>query len=381
MFNKSFYLTLIGLLLILSVRMLAQQSEMPFDLPATIAGGWQSNGRAENKDKKTWVLTADRVQGEIISEYGLQRVTSREYRSASNRVKVRLFIFNKTAGAYGWWSFSHRTKDSEKILRPHGQFVIEAESVNGSGSHTAKSDSAILGSLLDKLKAVLPPDDQQLPVLPAHLPGPAEGLVAGSERIMAGPKSLAQDPLFAERVAVIDFSGSPDLVTADYQRGSSTWRLLLVEFYTPQSATESFRLWEAEISREKSNSGTVRTVRRIGNYIAELAGSSDQSGADEVLGKIRYEQKIYWAGKKVSDIPLEFRPVDPAALREATKTGTIIVQSLIWIGMMMAIVFGVGLMVGGSFFYLRRFRERRKGADRSFTDGGGSIMLNLQDKE
>jgi len=83
----------------------------------------------------------------------------------------------------------------------------------------------------------------------------------------------------------------------------------------------------------------------------------------------------------VSDIPLEFRPLDPAVLREATKTGSIIVRSLVWVGVMMLVVFGVGLVVGGGFFYWRRFRQHRKGTDNTFSDGGDSIVLNLNEKE
>jgi hypothetical protein len=156
-------------------------------------------------------------------------------------------------------------------------------------------------------------------------------------------------------------------------------RLLIVEFYTPQSATDNFTRWTQAIEQIPPSSDPPRHLKRIGNYIVEIAGASDQKIADELFGQIRYEQKVFWSGRKLSDIPLEFRPLDPAALREATRTGSIIVRSLVWVGVMLALMVGVGLLFGGAFFYWRIFNDRRHGFNKIFSDGGGSILLNLDD--
>lgn len=357
------------------------------ELPVQPDPEWRALGRSERKEREEWRLTTDKTRGEILAEYGLVRVVARRYRNRNALIRVRLFVFRQTAGAYGWWTFARRDGNTQKRYLHHGKAVIESESEGGSVPGAAVADEVAVSGLIEGLRRNLPPSDGQTPVLPAHLPGPDAGLVAGTEVYLTGPKALALDPQFGGRVSVIDFSGLPDIVTADYRQGSSVMRLLLVEYHTPQAATESLRLWEEYLRGAAVPTGEPpRTIKRIGNYIAELAGNSDQQSSQALPGlalleKIRYEQRVYWAGRKVSDIPLEFRPLDSSVLREATRTGTIIVQSLIWIGMMMAIVFGSGLVIGGVFFYWRRFRQKRQGTDKLFSDGGGSIVLNLQDKE
>ncbi|MFZ4983840.1 MAG: DUF6599 family protein [Blastocatellia bacterium] len=383
--EKVHLLALLALLILFTWRTVAQstagESEISLNLPAETAGEWRASSQSEVKNRDQWIIATESAQGDILAEYGLKRVITRRYRHRNWNSIVRVFIFRQTAGAYGWWTFVRREGGAGKSSRQQGPVMIEAV-VEGNGESAGEGlGEAPLSSLLDDLTKLLPPNNGQTPVLLAHLPGVEAGLVAGSETYLVGPKALARDALLAGRTSLIEFSGLPDIVTADYRRGATSARLLLVEYHTPQAATESLRRWEEDLGRQPALPEMTRTVKRIGNYIAELTGNSDQSFTADILGKIRYEQRIYWAGKKVSDIPLQFRPLDSSVLREATRTGTIIVQSLIWIGMMMIIIFGAGLLVGGIFFYWRRFSQQRKGTDNHFSDGGGSIVLNLHDKE
>lgn len=353
--------------------------------------GWLAAGSLQRFTAKEW---KSEPGAEVLAEYGLTERHRRVYRKGAQQLMADLFIFRQTAGAYGWSTFVRRNVGRETSIDHFGKYVIRLQPVES-------IDQPLRESLIKSITAQLEPDDRQLPVLPAHLPGADSGLVAGSETYLVGPQALGQDPQFGQRVRLIDFSGLPDMVTADYRLGDTARRVLIVEFHTPQAATEALRLWEEELRGEQNQASTSsssgpsspsgtsgptgpdrpRLVRRIGNYIVELTGAADQQAAEAILGKIRYEQKVFWSGRKVSDIPLEFRPLDPAVLREATKTGSIIVRSLVWVGVMMLVVFGVGLVVGGGFFYWRRFRQHRKGTDNIFSDGGDSIVLNLNEKE
>ena len=338
--------------------------------------GWLATGSRQRFTEKEW---KSEPGAEVLAEYGLTDRQRRSYRKGTQQLTADLFIFRQTAGAYGWSTFIRRNVGREKSIDHFGKYVIQLQAVE-------PLDQPSRESLIKSITAQLEPDDRQMPVLPAHLPGADAGLVAGSETYLVGPQGLGQDPQFSPRVRLIDFSGLPDMVTADYRLGETTRRLLIVEFHTPQAATEALRLWEEELRGQQNQSPQTvpdgpRIVRRIGNYIVELTGAADQQAVEAILSKIRYEQKVFWSGRKVSDIPLEFRPLDPAVLREATKTGSIIVRSLVWVGVMMLVVFGVGLVVGGGFFYWRRFRQHRKGTDNTFSDGGDSIVLNLNEKE
>ncbi len=375
--TRLFFLSLVILGTLTAARAAEAEKAPRPGLPERAGTEWIATGAAVRTERRQWPETADSA---IMAEYGLEELVRRTYRQSGKTVSVELFTARKTAGAYGWWSFLRRQSGQTSTVHHHGRFVIRLEPANGEASLPAATPS-----LVDSLRQSLGESDREVPVLPAHLPNsPTSGLISGSEVYLVGPQGLARDPLFGERTPLIDFSGLPEMATADYQSGNSTLRLLLVEFHTPQSASEAHLRWlEATGLKDGSTPGgdPPRFVRRIGNYLVELVGTADPGVADSLLNQIRYEQKVYWAGRKISDIPLQFRPLDPAVLREATRTGSIIVRSLIWVGVMLLLTVGAGLVIGGIFFYWRRFRQHRSGSDDKFSDGGGSIVLNLRDED
>ena len=349
-------------------------------LPARISNDWIGKGPLTTITREEWSRNpASSVcpDAAICNEYGLLTISARSFYRKDDGVKVELFTLRKTAGAYGLWTFLRRAPLNGSRLLQHDRYVVR---LSGVGSLQIEASDEV--RIFESIRALLGESDGQLPVLPAHLP--QTGRVAGTETYITGPRTLSRDPQFGERSTLIDYSGLPEAVTADYQIGSDQagslkTRLLIVEFYTPQSATDNFSRWTRAIEQSPTSSDAPRRLKRIGNYIVEIAGVSDQKIADELFSQIRYEQKVFWSGRKLSDIPLEFRPLDPAALREATRTGSIIVRSLVWVGVMLALMVGVGLLFGGAFFYWRIFNDRRHGFNKMFSDGGGSILLNLDD--
>jgi len=349
-------------------------------LPAHISNDWIGKGPLKTITREGWSRNpASSVcpDAAICNEYGLLTISTRSYYRKGDGIKVELFTSRKTAGAYGLWTFLRRSSVNDSRLLQHDRYVVR---LSGEGSLKIESSDEV--RIFESIRALLGESDGQLPVLPAHLP--QTGRIAGTETYITGPRTLSRDPQFGERSTLIDYSGLPEAVTADYQigsgpAGSGKVRLLIFEFYTPQSATDNFTRWAQAIEQIPLSSDPPRRLKRIGNYIVEIAGASDQKIADELFSQIRYEQKVFWSGRKLSDIPLEFRPLDPAALREATRTGSIIVRSLIWVGVMLALMVCVGLLFGGAFFYWRIFNDRRHGFNKMFSDGGGSILLNLDD--
>jgi hypothetical protein len=349
-------------------------------LPARISNDWIGRGPLTTITREEWSRNSAASgcpDAAVCNEYGLLTITARSYYRKGAALKVEIFSARKTAGAYGLWTFMRRAPLDGSRLLQHDRYVVR---LSGEGSLQIEASDEV--SIFESIRALLGESDGQLPVLPAHLP--QTGRIAGTEIYITGPRTLARDPQFGERSTIIDYSGLPEAVTADYQIGSQQagsvkMRLMIVEFYTPQSATDNFSRWTQAIEQPPASGDAPRRLKRIGNYIVEIAGASDQKIADELFGQIRYEQKVFWSGRKLSDIPLEFRPLDPAALREATRTGSIIVRSLVWVGVMLALMVGVGLLFGGAFFYWRIFNDRRQGFNKMFSDGGGSILLNLDE--
>ena len=120
-------------------------------------------------------------------------------------------------------------------------------------------------------------------------------------------------------------------------------------------------------------------LKRVGNYVVIAINVQDRGSAQNIVGQIKYEVKVHWAGRKLSDIPLEFRPPDPVALEEARRTVQVLLRSFYWIGAMLLSAILLGIIAGSSLFYWNRYRRRKLGLDNLFSDVGGSLRLNLDD--
>src|SRR5262249_15805875 len=114
-------------------------------------------------------------------------------------------------------------------------------------------------------------------------------------------------------------------------------------------------------------------------YVIEAVNIEDIAAAKNIISQIKYTPRIYWEGRKPSDIPLEFRPADPAAIEEAFQTANVVIRTFYWIGVMLTSAIVLGIVAGGSFFYWKRYRRRKRGLDNLFCDAGGTIRLNLDD--
>jgi hypothetical protein len=202
-----------------------------------------------------------------------------------------------------------------------------------------------------------------------------------SETYFLGPVALGRHPSFGPVANLLDFTSQPETVTATYvdEVSAKALELLLVEYYTPQAATDNLSRLEGYVANLPPDKQSQHRLRRIGNYLALIISDTSPTNADQIFNQIRYEQKVYWYGRKVTDIPLDFRPADAAAWREMTNTTTIVVQSLVWIALMLGLTVLIGMLIGGMIFYWRRYQRRKRGIDNLFSDAGETIFLNLDD--
>lgn len=356
----------------------AAEKEVPREtpvelLPAVLGDEWKATSGLATIERAGWQILPD---AEIWAEYGLQRLSNRHYRSGKNNLTVELFVMRHTAGAYGLWTYHRRLLEPTQANREEfaqGRYLVRLTLESGLATVTP----VVTPGIKDAIRSRLGQGDGQTPVLPAHLP--ETNKIAGSETYLLGPKALSQEPRFKDLAAVIDFQSLPEMATADYQHSAGKMGVLIVEFYTPQAATDNHAKLQQYFQSLPPADQQTRIVKRIGNYLVEAVDVGNREEAEALLGQIKYEQKVYWSGRKLSDIPFEFRPLDPAVLREATRTGAILIRSLIWIGMMLGFTVLIGMLIGGSFFYWRRYRRRKMGLDNLFSDAGGTILLNLDD--
>jgi hypothetical protein len=331
-------------------------------LPPTLGGKWRALGPSRALKPEEWAILPN---ADVYAEYGLQKLTSRIYSDGKSRGIVEVFEMRFDSGAYGLSTFNRGALSPYRREFQTQRFLV---SISG-------EDKPVDSTLIDSLKKNFPVEAVDHPFLPSHLP--AQNKIAESEIYFIGPAALNHSADFKHLKEVINFDGGVEVVTADYQNGSGKMGLMIIEYHTPQAATKGFSDVLKQLESLNQNEKDRTVLKRIGNYIVKAVNIQDRAEAEKILGQIKYNPKVYWSGRKLSDIPIDFRPPDPAAVGEATKTIRVIVRSFYWVGVMLAGSFLIGLIAGTSYFYWRRHQRRKLGIDDIFSDAGGTLRLDL----
>lgn len=164
----------------------------------------------------------------------------------------------------------------------------------------------------------------------------------------------------------ISFDGGTEAVIAPY--GSA--RMVLVEFTTPQLATESDQSVVAAIQQLGSQGQPIPGVyRRVGNYSVFVFNAESEQAANQLVEQVQYEQVVQWLGD------------NPNWLKQAQKEYTettlgVFVTVVKTSGVAALICFGVGGFFGAVLFARRRARQGNAGA---YSDAGGMMRLNLDE--
>ena len=336
-------------------------------LPDSFAKTWRALTPTRTINPAQWkILPLARV----YDEYGLQKIVSRSYTDGKNRITVDAYEMRFLSGSYGLFTFNRGTLPKNRIEDFFGLYLLSV--------YSDRNDYLPSQSILDELKKVIPPKETgQLPVLPSNLP--EQNRIPAGEVYLIGPEALSFQKKFVHQKDLIDFTGGVEVVTADYSNGSAIMSLIVVEYQTPQSAADGYeknaKLFESLSQDEKQR----RVLKRTGNYIIEAVNVVNSTEAQDLIRKIKYTPRVYWEGSKIGDIPIQYRPTDPAAIEEASETAMIIVRTFYWIGVMITAAMLIGVIAGGSFFYYRRHRRRKLGLDDIFSDSGGTVRLNLDE--
>ena len=327
-------------------------------LPDSLDNNW----RALNAAK---IIQAEALAklptGEVLLEYGLQKMASRVYVNDQVKHTVEIYGTRFHTGAFGLHTFFQLDQARSFNAGRYCVRVLATSTVNEAFFTAVKNGFAEIGT--------------RLPVLPARLPEPARQLAQA--HYLYGPKALAQSRSFGFLQDSLSFDGGTEAAIADYANGNGTMNMLLVEFQTPQLATDGLAALQTKIAAAPGQE--QRLVKRIGNYVAVANNIQDRAAAESLVGQIKYEMKVYWEGKKYSDIPLEYRPPDRTAFAEAAETASVMLRAIYWIGILLVGSVALGLVSGSGFFYWRRYQRRKLGQDELFSDAGGTVRLNLDD--
>jgi uncharacterized protein DUF6599 len=335
-------------------------------LPDRLGQRWQAVSPAR-------VLDAQRISGlpdaDVLGEYGLHRVISRAYKDGKVESTVEVFEFNLIPGAYGLFTFNRGQLPPNSREFYQGRYVVRVS------RREADADSD--RQMFEAIKPDLIGGEGELPPLPLHLPEADK--VAESEKYIVGPAALARLKKISGLKDAIGFGVGAEVTTADYRGGGGQLNLIIVEYFAPQTAADGESRIRDHFNSLPQAEKDRLMIKRVGNYVIVMSNIQDMPVAQNIVGQIKYQKKIYWAGRKFTDIPLEYRPPDPLAVEDMTRTVKTMIRSFYLMGISILSALLLGGVVGFSLFQWKRYRRRKLGLDDMFSDAGGTIRLNLDD--
>ncbi|HEY6400951.1 MAG TPA: DUF6599 family protein [Blastocatellia bacterium] len=352
--------------LLLTAQFVQAQSADKDILPDQLGQEWRAAGPAR-------VLEGQRLSGlpdaDAHREYGVRRVISRGYTDGGLEFSVEVFELNLIPGAYGLFTFNRGQLPPNCSEFLQGRYVVRVlRREAGAGDDR---------QIFEAIKPDLIGGEGELPSLPLHLPETDK--IAESEKYIAGPAALARLKNFGDLKDVVSFNAGAEVVTADYRSGGAQMNLIIVEYYSPQVAGDGEgRIRDHFNALPQEQKGRL-IIKRVGNYVVVMSNIQDMPAAQNIVAQIKYQKEFYWAGRKFTDIPLEYRPPDPLAVAEYTRTVKTMIRSFYWTGIVLLSALLLGFAVGFSLFQWKRYRRRKLGLDNVFSDAGGSLRLNLDD--
>lgn len=336
-------------------------------LPARLDDRWKAAGEPR-------IISAEQYAvlpvGDVFKEFGLFAINTRNYTDGKTRLTVEVFEMDYTSSAYGLHLFNQG-----QLAANRREFFQNRYLVSFSTDHSTVTPDPALEPILRQLLPQV--DSGQQPPLPLHLPETDK--IAGTEKYFIGPLGLTRLSPFEELKDVVLFEGGAEATAARYRNGGGEMSLLLIEYPTPQLAGDGYAKLQSYFESLPQEAKDKRLLTKTGNYVIEAINIQDREAAQKLVRQIKYSPKVFWEGKKVTDIPLDFRPPDPTAVEEAFQTANVLIRTFYWIGVMLTSALVLGIVAGSSIFYYKRYRRRKRGMDDLFSEDGETVRLNLDD--
>ena len=204
-----------------------------------------------------------------------------------------------------------------------------------------------------------------VPVLVMHLPDWENKVKEGVIHVVSLP-ALQETAGDKPALDAINFDGGTEGVTAKY--GDA--RLIIVEFTTPQYATDNDARINERIAELRAAGQPVPSeYKRVGNYSVFVFDAPDAASADKLISGVKYEKDVRWLGRNPH--------AEEIATKAYTETmGSVIITTLITTGLAILLCLGVGGLIGGAIFLRRRAQHT---AQEIYSDAGGMLRLNIED--
>ncbi|HEY6232451.1 MAG TPA: DUF6599 family protein [Pyrinomonadaceae bacterium] len=304
-------------------------------------------------------------------------VVARDYQSPEgDRFTVQLFTTTSDSGAYARLTRAIRTWFTDKPQEVklfevgtlgyvvHGSVYFYKGPAYVSIEGRDRRDDPKLLDFARRLAESLDKGEGEIPALVKHLPYWETRSIHPAYAVqLAG---LKEDVPNQPVLDAIKFDGGVEAVSANYDRA----RLVIVEFTTPQLATENDRATVAKLSELRAQGQATPTAyRRVGNYGVFVFDAPSEAEANQLIDQVKYQQVVQWLGEN----PFSYEK----ATREFTETTLGVLVSVVKAsGIALVSCLAIGGFAGALLFNVRRSQQRAKEA---YADSEAMLRLNIDE--
>ncbi len=280
-------------------------SAAPMQILPQSFGGWQLSSRGATVSD---AAVADPVEASLLKEYGFLQLETASYEQNGRQLKLKALSFHDASGALGAFLYYRQPRMvdesigdqaaslNEHVLFYRGNIVVDA---------VFDKLTAMSAAQLRELAAGLPlvaGGDRNPPGLLNYLPHAVSHaqLIANSTRYASGP--IALDKIGAPVSAqLVDFGAGAEVVLTKYRADPEEATLTLIEYPTPQIATEHQKQIEAAhhpANAQQNPSGPALMnleqiyTRRTGPIVIVVSGLVTPNAAGALLSSVNYDAEV-----------------------------------------------------------------------------------------
>ncbi|SDG02636.1 DUF6599 family protein [Terriglobus roseus] len=311
----------------------------PAPLLADHFGPWQASAPATVND----IHLPDDVAKELI----VKRSDAKIYEAEGNKAAVSAVELADATGAYSAFTYLRTAEmhpcstgnslgvdcavSSGRLLFWQGDTVVIVAPAGLKG--------IAAGSFTDLVGTLPKPNGAKAahPLLPGKLP--TDGLEKTSLRYAVGQNTYTAGG-GAIPAEVLDFSKSPEILTAHYRSSKSGTGLLTLIFYpTPTIAGDRMRAIQQAISDKKMPASFLAgdpQIARSGPIVAIASSGFTAKEAAKLVGGVKYQAQIAWD-----------KPEGYMEQFKVSAAASVLVQIMIFVFVMCGAALALGIVFGG----------------------------------
>ena len=307
-------------------------------LPVEFAG-WQVKGDVARSDDPA---AADAVNAPVLKEYGFVRLEKAAYtRDDGRQLTVKAAVFEDASGAYGAFTYYYSDAMGEEKIGGQAAFLNNRVLFyQGNVLVDAVLDrmSVMSASQLRQLAGLLPQaagNKSNPPSLPSYLP--KRDFEKNTTKYILGPIALA-----------VDFKAGAEVVIAKYAKAAGDATVMLIEYPTPQIASDRLKQIDASHQVTQQQPGVASIVdvgpffdSRTGPIIVIASGPLSKSEARALISSVSYEADVTWN--------------ENTYVTKKDNLANFLFNAIVLCGIVVGLALVAGLAFGGLRLFIKRY--------------------------